>query len=179
MTPGAQRPHSKTRPRSTFLCFDPRDAEPVEAFVRKHREVLGTVRSVGVTGGDTVSHAMDERFIIAEIRRRYIAEANLALVLVGDRTWRRRFVDWEVAASATHGCAMLALPVCPRPPAIPARVRLLAEENRAMIRDRPPTDAKELAAWIQTAMDLRLSRQQIGRALRTPLMQRDVARRQR
>ena len=40
---------------------------------------------------------------LRHIREEYISEASVAVVLVGPRTWQRKFVDWEIGA-ALRGC---------------------------------------------------------------------------
>lgn len=158
----------------TFLSYDPRDIDLVHAFVETHRSVFGELRSVGVTGSDAIARSHDERRIIDEIRRKYIASSELAVVLVGERTWTRRFVDWEIAASATHGCGILAIPIGDSSLAVPARLRLLAEEGRGVIAEQPPANPDDLRALTRTAMTLRDTSRRSGRAMKTPLMQRDA-----
>lgn len=158
----------------TFLSYDPRDFELAQGFVRAHRRELGIIRSVGVTGGDAIVGSRDERRIIDEIRRKYIANADLTIVLVGDRTWTRRFVDWEIAASASQGCGVLAVPLGDSHRAIPARLQLLAEEGRGVIAERPPVDTTEIAELMHQAMTIRALPGVSSRAMKTPLMQRDA-----
>ena len=41
------------------------------------------------------------KILFAQIREDYIAEATVTVVLVGSRTWQRKFVDWEIGAALT------------------------------------------------------------------------------
>ena len=160
----------------TFISYDDRDVEQVHAFLDTHRPLLGSVRSVGVTSDDAIARSADEQHILAEVARRYVGEANLALVLVGNQTWTRRFVDWEVAAAAARGCSILAVPLYPSAAAVPARVRLLAEARRAVVAGHPPTSTAEFDDWISEALATiaSTSRVQPTRAMKTPLMRRDA-----
>jgi hypothetical protein len=45
---------------------------------------------------DTTSPTADT---LRRIREEYISEATVAVVLVGPRTWQRKFVDWEIGAT--------------------------------------------------------------------------------
>ena len=161
--------------RATFVSYDERDADEVDEFLDTHRGALGAIRSVGVTSTDALAGYADDASIIQEIARRYIGSADLALVLVGDRTWMRRFIDWEVAASASVGCPVLAVPLGATQPAVPARVRLLAEERRAIVAAHAPVSTAELRNWIVAATSYATSSHSSLRAMRTPLMRRDVS----
>jgi len=57
------------------------------------------VRTRGVTEGDDFVTSPSDEVILHSIRRRYLTDATLAIVLVGATTWTRRFVDWELAAA--------------------------------------------------------------------------------
>lgn len=161
--------------RTTFVSYDARDADHVEQFLDTHRGALGVIRSVGVTATDDLAGFTDDSLIIGEIARRYIGGADLALVLVGDRTWTRRFIDWEIAASASVGCTVLAVPLGATQPAVPARVRLLAEERRAIVATHAPVSTAELRIWIAEARSRPRAGHSSLRAMRTPLMRRDVS----
>jgi hypothetical protein len=179
MTPQPETPQPKApqlqATGATFLSYDPLDIDRVHAFLDTHGASLGEMRTVGVTLDDPIARAHDEQHILDEIARRYVADAQLTLVLVGQRTWTRRFVDWEVAAAASNGCAILAVPLHPITPPVPARLQLLAESGGATIASHPPTSTAELTAWIEAACCARAGRlTSTPRAMRTPLMQRDA-----
>lgn len=164
----------RPQPRVTFLSYDPRDSERAHRFLLRHAAMLGDVRTVGVAPGDPLGTFADDSAIIDEICRRYLSDASVGIVLLGASTWTRRFVDWEIAAAASHGCALLALPLefaaCP----IPTRLMLLAEARRAAVRTRPPTDSYELDSWIHTAMADAASPGRTARVVDMPLMRHDA-----
>lgn len=156
-----------------FLSFDPRDINDVQAFLVRNKSVLPGVRTVGVTSGDDLVRWNEPERVLAAIRSRYIGDATVTIVLVGEKTWTRRFIDWEVAASANSGCALVAIPLFAGS-AAPARVRLLAEDGSALILQRPPMSPRELSNWIATALQARHA-DWGGRAMHTPLMRRDAS----
>lgn len=43
--------------------------------------------------------------ILRIIREEYIADATVTVVLIGKRTWQRKYVDWEISASLRHTSA--------------------------------------------------------------------------
>ena len=49
---------------------------------------VGEIVDTNYPTADTLRH----------IREEYISEATVAVVLVGPRTWQRKFVDWEIGA---------------------------------------------------------------------------------
>lgn len=159
---------------TTFISYDPADIDRINPFLDTHRSVLGDIRSVGVTADDGIAHSSDEHHILDEIGRRYVAGADLTVVLVGERTWTRRFVDWEVAASASHGCGILAVPLSTATNPVPARVQLLAEARCAVIADHAPISTAEFAEWISAARNRDTSAGPALRAMKTPLMRRDA-----
>lgn len=171
---GAQEHNPKTATPRAFLSYDPRDIERVQMFLDRHASALPHARTVGVTSADDLVRWTDTTQVIDAIQRRYIGDADITVVMLGERTWTRRFVDWEVAASASGGCAVLAVPLshgC----AVPARVRLLAEDGSAIISPQPPGSPLELGSWIATALNAR-KRVDSGRqrAGQTPLMRRNA-----
>ena len=46
--------------------------------------------------GDIVDTNSPTADTLRHIREQYIAEATVAVVLLGPRTWQRKFVDWEI-----------------------------------------------------------------------------------
>ena len=45
------------------------------------------------------------RTIMSKIREKYLRDTTVTIVMVGECTWARKFVDWEVAASLRNTAA--------------------------------------------------------------------------
>jgi hypothetical protein len=82
-----------------------------KVFVSYHHEVddewkTRFVRMMGdriidksVHVGDIVDTNFPTADTLRHIREQYISEATVAVVLIGPRTWQRKFVDWEIGAA--------------------------------------------------------------------------------
>ncbi|MCE2508868.1 MAG: TIR domain-containing protein [Nitrosopumilaceae archaeon] len=99
-----------TRRHKVFVSFHSEDMDYKDKFVNMLGDRI-VDRSVG--DGD-----VDKNLNTAEIRRQirddFIADATVAVVLVGCCTWQRKYVDWEIGASLTdtaknHRCGLLGI----------------------------------------------------------------------
>ena len=60
-------------------------------------------KSVGDGDIDDQRRPTDD--ILRIIREDYIGDATVTIVLIGKRTWQRKYVDWEISASLRHTTA--------------------------------------------------------------------------
>jgi hypothetical protein len=58
----------------------------------------------------------DVNYVRQRIRENYITGSSCTIVLVGNETWGRKYVDWEIEATLDmeHGLIGVALPTAPR-----------------------------------------------------------------
>ena len=85
-----------------------------------------------------------------KIRDEYLRDSTVTVVLVGKRTWQRKFVDWEIGSSLRHtqknkrsGLLGILLPTFPRhtvlsgtlPPALSADIRTIYFNGRPISYD--------------------------------------------
>lgn len=75
------------------------DYDAVESFVDCFGALFGAVYTRGVTDGDDFVASPSDDVIIGCVRDRYLRDASLAIVLLSESTWSRRFIDWEIAAA--------------------------------------------------------------------------------
>lgn len=61
--------------------------------------MFNSIHTRGVTDGDDFVAGGSDDEIVGSIRARYIRDASVGIVLLGNATWSRRFVDWEIAAA--------------------------------------------------------------------------------
>lgn len=88
--------------RKVFISYSHRDQAEAEQFVWDWRNVF-THRALGMRFTDDIINSNDAAYIMARIRANYIGDASVTLVLVGNCTHSRRFVDWELKASLQRG----------------------------------------------------------------------------
>lgn len=91
---------SKTR-RKCFISYHHDDAAEVEQFIQRfdHDEDVLVARGIGASMSGDIIDSTDEDYIKSQIRAKYLRDTTVTIVLVGQQTWGRKFVDWEVGAS--------------------------------------------------------------------------------
>ena len=139
-------------------------------------EMLGTrIVDKSVNIGDIEGNSPPTEATLQRIRERYIATASVTVVLIGQCTWQRKYVDWEIGAglrdTATNPrCGLLGL-LLPghsdygtarfHHSLIPPRLSDNCGSNStfAAVHDWPgPQGADEIKRWIHQAF-LRRRRQ--------------------
>lgn len=102
----------------------------------------------------------DVGYVMRRIRELYIKDSTVTIVLVGQCTWARKFVDWEVQASlrAANPNGLLAIKLDdPRNPPLPERVKLNRDSGYAKYHYYPSTSTA-LGDWIEDAYQGRTAR---------------------
>ena len=148
----------------TFIPYDHRDQAEVDRFIHDfdHGRDVMIARAVGsdetmesLVGGD------DPDYIMRQIREKYMGDSTVTLVFIGEETWCRKFVDWELAASLHQG------PSVGKPngvigilsPSLSAAIlpdRLLDNLATGFAKIYPyPSSVAELAQWIEEAFESR------------------------
>jgi hypothetical protein len=162
-----------------FVSYHSDDVVQAAEFVESFQEVF-IPRAVGVEENDgSIIDSENPDYIRDVIRRDYLANSTVTIVLVGRCTWARKFIDWEIYAglrdtsTATHnGLLGILLPTDPLPKA-PARlsdnVPLLSGETAYGRYKAYPANREILRGWIQDAFNARSERKDLidnSRALR-------------
>lgn len=81
-----------------FISYHAEDADEVVEFI----DNFGTefiAKTVGVTDEDDFIDSANTDYIMDQIRSKYLGDSTVTIVLVGQCTWARRYVDWEVYSS--------------------------------------------------------------------------------
>jgi hypothetical protein len=82
-----------------FVSYHSADAEEAANFVESFEDIF-IPRAIGVEEGDgSVIDSGNVDYIRDVIRRDYLRDSTVTIVLVGRCTWARKFVDWELYAS--------------------------------------------------------------------------------
>ena len=124
-------------------------------------------KSVGIGDIDPHDNQTTE-YIRQQIRDKYIRDATVVVVLVGARTWQRKYVDWEISAGLRHTkrnprCGLLGilLPTYPGyksnkyyPDTIPPRLYDNLESGFATIHSWR-NDPRYTQKWIHEAFNRR------------------------
>lgn len=164
-----------------FISYHHADQGVVDDFVKQFdqrrqifiRRVLG-----GELATDVTINSTKTEYVMRRIRELYLEDSTVTIVMIGENTWGRRYVDWEIASSLRQG------PVAGAPNGLIGI--LLPGRTTGKLPDRfydnyapgnsgygkfyrYPTSAAELKSWIDSAFHSRLTRRNLiknGRLLR-------------
>jgi hypothetical protein len=81
-----------------FVSYHASDTDEVVTFL----EDFGTefiAKTIGVTDEDDFIDSDDTGYVMDQIRRKYLGDSTVTIMLVGQCTWARRYVDWELYSS--------------------------------------------------------------------------------
>jgi MTH538 TIR-like domain (DUF1863) len=150
-----------------FISFHRADERAVLEFKRRFDDTQDAFIYRGQAMPDDIINSENDEYVISEIRRRFLQNTTVTIVLVGRCTWSRKFVDWEVQASLRQPAdglpnGLLAVVLDPNhranpAPWLPERVRLNVESGYAKYQWFPSTGS-ELASWIDDAYLARTSK---------------------
>lgn len=91
--------------RKVFISFHQKDQTEVEDFIGHwaEREGLFIPKVLGISDNDDFINSENPDYVMGQIRRRYLGDSTVTIVLVGTCTHSRRYVDWELKASLRQG----------------------------------------------------------------------------
>lgn len=90
-----------TKKHKTFISFYHDDEAERKKFERNFSQQFDGFISHSVQDGDIDPNKKTDD-IRRIIREKFIKDATVTVVLIGQGTWRRKHVDWEVASSIRH-----------------------------------------------------------------------------
>ncbi|MFC2059702.1 TIR domain-containing protein [Chloroflexota bacterium] len=88
-----------------FISYHHDDQVEVEEFVETFDEERNVfiARALGVGIEEDIINSNDTDYVMGRIRKLYLKDSTVTVVLIGKCTWARRYVDWEIQASLRHG----------------------------------------------------------------------------
>ncbi len=89
--------------RNIFLSFHQTDELEASIWKKRFGQYFNEIRSLGLSefGEDFAEHieSGDSDYVMRKIREDKITGTSCTVVLIGQCTWARRYVDWEIAAT--------------------------------------------------------------------------------
>jgi len=91
--------------RRVFISHYRGDKQEVDAFI----EYLGNQQGVftpyvlGANDNDDFINSTNPDYVMTQIRSRYLKDTTVTIVLIGNYTHSRRYVDWEIKSSLRQG----------------------------------------------------------------------------
>ena len=91
--------------RKVFISSFHDDRREVDGFIYRWTKVepVFTAKALSSFDNDDFINSDNPEYVMGEIRRRYIGDASVTIVLVGRCTHGRRYVDWEIKSSLRRG----------------------------------------------------------------------------
>jgi hypothetical protein len=87
--------------RKVFISYHHADQDAANAFVDHFDDVSDVFirRGLGIGMAPDIVNSRNPEYVMTQIRRRYLQDTSVTIVLIGRCTWARRYVDWEIQAS--------------------------------------------------------------------------------
>ncbi len=152
--------------RKCFVSYHVDDEREVAKFIDDYGTVfIPTV--VGVTDDDDFVDSDDTDYIMARIREKYLSDSTVTIVMIGECTWARRFIDWEIYSTLREyekypvsGLMAITLPsVANLSKTLPLRLADNIDDSKKYARWwKYPTSADGLRQCIEEAFEARTSK---------------------
>ena len=81
-----------------FVSHHKANATAVSTFIDEFSHVF-TAKTVGVSDEDDFINSDDTEYVMRRIREKYLSNTTVTIVLIGECTKARKYVDWEIASS--------------------------------------------------------------------------------
>lgn len=158
--------------RKVFISYHHGDDVEVRNFVRQWTIVnkVFIPMGLGIKFTDDIIDSTDTSYVMSQIRKKYLQDSSVTVVLIGSCTHSRRYVDWEIKASlrqATllssppNGLIGIILPYKGRSAHLPPRFEDNWTSGHVNCYARyyvAPTSANQLRGWIEDAYKARTER---------------------
>ncbi len=161
--------------RNVFISYYHGDQKAVNEFVRVFGRELGVFTPCMLAEGqrftDDIINSTNPQYVMQQIRKRYFGHSTVTIVLIGDCTHSRRYVDWEIKASLQRGGSsgqlphgLMAINLCKQNSVKYLPPRFLENHNINSNNYNCyapfyyyPNSADELKGWIEDAFNGRIS----------------------
>jgi hypothetical protein len=93
--------------RKVFISYHHIDADEIRRFIQAfdHGADAFIARGIGASMSGDIVDSNDTDYVMGRIRTEYLRDSSITLVMIGNCTWSRRYVDWELQASLRSGLA--------------------------------------------------------------------------
>ena len=91
--------------RKVFISHYKGDKDEVEAFIDEFckKENVFIPRILGANENYDFIDSSDTSYVMTQIRKKYLEDSTVTIVLIGSCTHSRRYVDWELKSSLRKG----------------------------------------------------------------------------
>lgn len=91
--------------RKVFISYHKADSDEVNDFVSLFSSAYDTflARGIGAGMAGDIINSNDTDYVMARIRQLYLVDSTVTIVMIGNCTWSRKYVDWELQSSLRSG----------------------------------------------------------------------------
>jgi hypothetical protein len=140
-----------------FLSYHHEDEVLVQQFIEEFDDRHDVFITRGIRAPEDIIDSDDTEYVMAQIRKRFLTDSTVTIVLIGKCTWARRFVDWEIQSSLRqpvdgmpNGLLGILLDKNVTVATPPDRLKMNLDSGYAKWY-KYPTGKTTLAQWIETA----------------------------
>lgn len=154
--------------RRVFISHFRGDEKEVNEFIEEfaNQEKVFTPYVLGANKNDDFIDSSNTDYVMSQIRKKYLQDSTVTIVLIGSCTHSRRYVDWEIKSSLTqgeytpNGLLGILLPSQGTKAYLPDRFKLNwnKDDKRYAVGRTYPRSPVELGSWIDEAYDRRTTR---------------------
>lgn len=157
-----------TTRRKAFISHYKGDRTEVDQFINDFSDVF-IPKVLGANDNDDFIESSDTAYVMSQIRKKYLSDSTVTIVLIGSCTHSRRYVDWEIKSSLTqgentpNGLLAILLPSQGTSGQLPQRfLDNWDSEQTKYARFRAyPSSKSQLAEWIEDAHSARTTRNRL------------------
>ena len=164
-------PYNGTR-RKIFISHYKGDKTDVDDFIDcfGNQERVFNPYVLGANDNDDFIDSTNTDYVMGQIRKKYLQDTTVTIVLIGSCTHSLRYVDWEIKSSLTQGATLpngligILLPSQENSAHLPPRFEenWERENENCYTRYRSyPSKSSQLGEWIDDAFDARTSRAEL------------------
>lgn len=154
--------------RKVFISHYKCDRSEVDAFIEEfaNKEQVFTPFVLGANDNDDFIDSSNPQYVMTQIRKKYLQDSTITIVLIGSCTHSRRYVDWELKSSLQQGTSIpngvigIVLPSQKNSAYLPPRLEAnWSKDTECYAQYRPyPTTPEQLGAWIDEAYKARTTK---------------------
>ncbi len=156
--------------RKVFISHYKGDRVGVDAFIERfaNQEKIFIPYALGANDNDEFINSTNPEYVMTQIRKKYLFDTTVTIVLVGSCTHSRRYVDWELKSSlrrgeyTPNGVIGIILPSQGHSAYLPPRLEAnWSSKGHIDCYARYcvyPKTARELGSWIDDAYNARTTR---------------------
>lgn len=160
--------------RKVFISHYREDRQEVDAFIDRfaNKEKVFIPYVLGANNNDEFIQSRNPEYVMTQIRKKYLQDTTVTIVLVGSCTHSRRYIDWEIKTSLRqgeyipNGLMGIILPSQGKSAYLPPRLGANWSSGHENCYARYwvyPNSAEQLEEWIVDAFKARTTRNHLIR----------------